>query len=76
MVMPDSERLDYKRFFQLLHPEDRETVSQGLAKSVAGDGNYIGEHRVLLPNGEVRWISAAGKRSPKGMPTSASSRPV
>jgi signal transduction histidine kinase len=61
LVMPESERLDYKRFLQLLHPEDREPVSQALAACIAGDGNYNGEHRVALPNGEVRWITAMGR---------------
>jgi len=30
-------------------------------KAISGDGNYEGEHRILLPNGEVRWISSAGR---------------
>jgi C4-dicarboxylate-specific signal transduction histidine kinase len=61
LVMPNSERLDSKRFLQLLHPEDREHVTQALAASINGDGNYSGEHRVLLPNGEVKWIAATGR---------------
>jgi signal transduction histidine kinase len=61
LVMPNSERLDYKRFLQLLHPEDRESVSQALAACIKGDGNYNGEHRVTLPGGEVRWITATGR---------------
>jgi signal transduction histidine kinase len=61
LVIPGSERLDSKRFLQLLHPEDREQVSHALAASISGDGNYNGEHRVALPSGEVRWISAAGR---------------
>ncbi len=61
LVMPDSERLDHKRFLQLLHPEDREHVSQALAACISGDGNYSGEHRVALPSGEVRWITATGR---------------
>ncbi len=61
LVLPDSERLDHKRFLQLLHPEDREHVSQALAACISGDGNYNGEHRVALPGGEVRWITATGR---------------
>ena len=61
LVMPNSERLDHKRFLQLLHPEDREHVSQALAACISGDGNYSGEHRVALPSGEIRWITATGR---------------
>jgi signal transduction histidine kinase len=53
--------MEMKRFLQLLHPQDRDPVSQAVEKAISGDGNYEGEHRVLLPNGEVRWISSAGR---------------
>ncbi len=50
LVMPDSDRLDHKRFLQLLHPEDREHVSQALAACISGDGNYSGEHHPGSPS--------------------------
>jgi two-component system, sensor histidine kinase and response regulator len=36
LVLENSERLHYKRFLELLHPEDREPVSQGLKKAMSG----------------------------------------
>jgi len=56
-----SERVDFNRFLQSLHPDDREDVSHALAKSMNGEGDYGVEYRVVLPDGQVRWIAAAGR---------------
>lgn len=56
-----SERLDFDRFLQRLHPDDREAMQAAMAKACAGAGNYKKEYRVLLPDGRTRWISARGR---------------
>jgi two-component system sensor kinase FixL len=56
-----SERLDLDGILQRLHPDDRETVRQALARAVEGNGNYETEHRVLLPDGQMRWIASRGR---------------
>ncbi|MGA7122650.1 MAG: PAS domain S-box protein [Polyangiaceae bacterium] len=45
--------------FARIHPDDLQTVRQGVAKvhDPRGDGAYAGETRVVLPSGEVRWLS-------------------
>jgi PAS domain S-box-containing protein len=54
-----SEPIDLNGFLQKLHPEDREAVSQTLAKalSVEGGGYEMG-YRVVLPDGRMRWIAS------------------
>jgi two-component system, cell cycle sensor histidine kinase and response regulator CckA len=43
-----------------VHPEDRELVAAGL-RDVMSTGHYGPiEHRILLPNGELRWVAASG----------------
>ena len=55
-----SERLDVHRFLQRLHPEDREVVSQALAKA-RETGGCEKEYRIILPNGRMRWIASRGR---------------
>jgi signal transduction histidine kinase len=55
-----SERLDFEKFLQRVHPEDREPLLDALAKAVNSDGLYEAEFRVVLPERGVRWISARG----------------
>ena len=44
-----------------LHPGDREAVSQTLAKALRGEGGYETEYRVLLADGQTRWIASRGR---------------
>jgi PAS domain S-box-containing protein len=55
-----SERLSLEYFLERLHPDDRETTRQALAKATAGEGGYEAEYRVMLPDGQMRWIASRG----------------
>ena len=46
-------------FYSRVHPDDRERVAEeiGRAHSPAGDGLFDDEHRLLLPDGSIRWTS-------------------
>ncbi|MDH4153915.1 MAG: PAS domain S-box protein [Nitrospira sp.] len=46
-------------FIRLIHPEDRPMVAAAIEQvhNPAGNDLYSIEHRLLLPNGDVRWIS-------------------
>jgi two-component system sensor kinase FixL len=56
-----SERLHVDKFLQRLHPDDREMGRRTLAKAHQGDGRYQTEFRVLLPDGQLRWIASQGR---------------
>ena len=49
----------FEGFLRLIHPEDRTMVVAAIEKAHApvGDDLHSIEHRVLLPDGHVRWIS-------------------
>lgn len=49
----------FEGFIRLIHPEDRALVVAAIerAPEPTGDDPYAIEHRLLLPNGHVRWIS-------------------
>lgn len=57
----NSERIDDEGFLQRLHPEDRDTVNRAVTKALAGKGLYETEYRILLPDGQVRWIGSRGR---------------
>ncbi|MBK8942490.1 MAG: response regulator [Polyangiaceae bacterium] len=55
---PERERL----FAERIHPDDRERVGAEIQRGL-GTGSYGPiEHRILLPDRSVRWVSASGKR--------------
>jgi PAS domain S-box-containing protein len=66
-----SERLDVHCVLQRLHPEDRDAVSETLAKALSGEGAYETEYRVVLPEGRMRWIASRG-----GVEFDANGKPV
>src|SRR6266550_1989106 len=55
-----SEKLDFDRFRSALHPEDREFVLQAVENCLHTGAEYEAEYRVLLPDGQLRWIAGRG----------------
>jgi len=49
------------RFYECLHPDDRERTRQTVARAVEHGDPYDIEYRVLLPGGGTRWIRAIGQ---------------
>ena len=55
------ERLEIDHILQRLHPSDRDAFRSVLGKATQGDGNYDTEYRILLPDGQMRWIGSHGR---------------
>src|SRR6267154_4848626 len=55
-----SEKLDFDLFRSRLHPDDREAVLKAVEGSLGTDAEYQSEYRVVLPNGQLRWIAGRG----------------
>lgn len=45
-----------ENFFQAVHPDDREMIREAVSEAIRSRGRYSLDHRILLPNGEVRYI--------------------
>lgn len=58
-------------FFGALHPEDRERTMKAVEDAIRDNVPYDIEHRVLHPDGTVRWIASTGQTF-----TDALDRPV
>ena len=57
----EMERLEIDHILQRLHPSDRDAFRSVLGKATQGDGNYDTEYRILLPDGQMRWIGSHGR---------------
>ena len=55
-----SEKLDFDRFQSRLHPEDREPVLEAVENSLRSGAEHRSEYRVILPDGQLRWIAGRG----------------
>ena len=55
-----SEKLDFDRFRSRLHPDDRESVLKAVDSSLGAGAEYQSEYRVVLPDGQLRWIAGRG----------------
>jgi PAS domain S-box-containing protein len=51
----------FEDLLHLVHPDDREHVSQVVAKTLDQDAPYDAEYRVVWPNGAVRFLASRGK---------------
>jgi len=59
----DGASMDSEGIAKLLHPDDRERVMVKLTATMApeGDGEFEDEHRLVRPDGTVRWVKAKGR---------------
>jgi formate hydrogenlyase transcriptional activator len=57
---PD-EKLTYKSFFRLIHPEDHETVHNALQHAIHSGEEFLIEYRIVSPDGTIHWIASRGK---------------
>jgi two-component system CheB/CheR fusion protein len=51
----------YDAFMQCVHPEDREYVQRSVDVAVENDVPYDIEHRIVWPDGAIRWIAEKGR---------------
>ncbi len=50
----------YENFILAVHPDDRQAVTEAVRASVEDDALYEIEHRVVWPDGTVRWLLERG----------------
>lgn len=67
---PNSRDPSYALFLEMLHPEDRDAVQHSIDEALRGGREYDIECRILLANGEVRFIHSQGEvyRNDNGQP--------
>jgi len=58
---PREGEVSYAEFEQRVHPDDRATRDQAVQKAIRAQGAYEIEYRILLPDGNVKWIGGRGR---------------
>jgi PAS domain S-box-containing protein len=59
--LPPGGRLHLADVFARLHPEDEPRVRETIEKAAREGQSYGTEHRVVLPDGGVRWLYSVGR---------------
>jgi PAS domain S-box-containing protein len=49
------------RFKNVLHPEDRQRVLEAIENTLRTGADYEAEYRIMLPQGQLRWIAGRGQ---------------
>jgi len=55
-----SERINFDRFLQSVHPGDREATRQAVQRTLDHGTELRTEYRIVTPEGEQRWVSFIG----------------
>ena len=58
------EDLTYQRFFEVIHPEDRDLVRRGVTAAAQAGVELNVEYRLVLPDGNIRWVVSRGGARP------------
>ena len=66
------ERIEARRFFSSVHPDDRDEIRRAFEAAARKGGDFEREYRIVPPDGEIRWIVLRG--SSEADPTGGSAR--
>lgn len=51
----------YESWFNAVHPDDRDDLALAVQQAIAKGCGLSSEHRVVLPDGTVRWLACVGE---------------
>jgi formate hydrogenlyase transcriptional activator len=60
--LPPVDTFDLDSFLAVVHPDDREPVRQVIREAMQSGNESSTEYRVVLADGNVRWIASRGRR--------------
>lgn len=64
-IDPAAEQLSVERYYESVHPDDRDAlqklIENGIKDGLAHGDEFQTTHRILRPDGEVRWIKGLGE---------------
>ncbi|MDQ6992405.1 MAG: PAS domain S-box protein [Mariprofundus sp.] len=72
-IDPNKFGANYEAFLDIVHPNDRKTVDATYRESLATQQPYAIEHRLLLPDGRIKWLKeqCESEFDPDGKPLSS-----
>jgi PAS domain S-box-containing protein len=63
---PPDDEITYSEFQKRVHPDDRAARDQVVRRAIRTHGSYESEYRIVLPDGNFRWIGGRGRCLPGG----------
>jgi signal transduction histidine kinase len=60
-LAPGSLDVTFESFLERVHPNDRAALRQTVEDAHAARGPFAVDHRIVLPDGRVRWFHARGR---------------
>jgi PAS domain S-box-containing protein len=60
--LPHDDALDYEGFFRQVHPEDYDSFRLAVQQTLQTGEKLKFDYRIILPDGNIRWIAAIGER--------------
>ena len=60
---PD-EALNHENFVKTIHPEDRDRFNRAVQQTLRSGEKFQCEYRIILPDGDIRWMIDIGQRRP------------
>ncbi|MFO7695313.1 MAG: sigma 54-interacting transcriptional regulator [Vicinamibacterales bacterium] len=64
--VPRDQDVTFEMFLAVVHPEDRERVRNRVMRALTSASEFADEYRVVLPEGDLRWIAARGRVQAEG----------
>ncbi|WP_244627293.1 PAS domain-containing protein [Microvirga tunisiensis] len=58
---PHGPPVNYQRFLDAVHPDDRADLLARARALLAGERPYDTQFRIIRPNGEIRWLATRGE---------------
>jgi PAS domain S-box-containing protein len=58
---PNASGVTFESFLDHVHPDDREMIKRTVQRAYAARQPFAVDHRVVLPDGEVRWLHGRGR---------------
>src|SRR5262249_54992958 len=62
MHLEAEEELSLEKFIRAVHPEDRVRIMRAAREALETGAEMRVEHRILLPDGGIRWLNGRGRR--------------
>lgn len=59
--LPPGDTLGVERFFEMIHPDDREDVRAAMADALRSREMKAVEYRIVRPDGQIRWMLSRGR---------------
>jgi formate hydrogenlyase transcriptional activator len=59
--LASDEEMDFERFINLIHPDDRDRIRRATEKAKKSSVETQSEYRIVLPDGRVRWMVSFGR---------------